>query len=232
MVLLLQANGDILNRIETIVSGMCWAEELGISLEVYWWFMVPSLHVPFTTFFRVDTLPSWVFIRSGYIENPTGIRSEEEFLEKGKPLVLKSKSRFYNHDSEKWLYYLRLIQPSAFLVPKITMTPCAGCLGIYIHGFADSPLSKVLSELWMNHRDQKYFLVSTDCRETKRFFELMFRDRVYFTNPSTFAQSEKYSVDKVVDFFCLSRCTSVMDLTGSLLPRLAAEYRGIPYVPV
>lgn len=228
MPLTLQVNGNIEQRIEALVSGLCWAEELETSLEVYWWFLLPSVNVPFFSLFHSECLPSWATVRPGYIEHSTSITCEEDFVQKGYPTSIKSHRRFYETNPEKWLTYLRLLRPSIPLHQRIVMTPTKESIGIYSHGLKESPISKILTQLWTQHRDCRYFLVSTDCNDTKKFLEMMFKDHVFFTNTHTHPYSERYTVDRLVDLFVLSQCDLILDCTGTSLPSLAGCLTGKP----
>ena len=228
MPLLLQVNGNIEQRIEALVSGLCWAEELGTSLEVYWWFLLPNLNVPFSSLFHPASLPSWAIVRPGYIEHPISIISEEDFVQKGYPTPIKSQRRFYEKNPEKWLIYLRKLRPSFPLQKRISMIPTQDTIGIYSHGLKESPVSKILTQIWTQHRDCRYFLVSTDCNDTKKFLEMMFKDHVFFTNPHTHPYSERHTIDRLIDLFVLSKCDILLDCTGTSLPSLAGLLAGKP----
>jgi hypothetical protein len=219
----LQINGDIEQRIEALVSGLCWAEELGTSLEIYWWFVTPHVNVPFSLLFHPESLPSWATVRPGFFENPIVIKSQEDFLEKGYPTRIKSQRRFYEKDSEKWLFYLQKLRPSFALQQRISMTPTNETIGIYIHGLKESPISNVLTQIWTQHRGCQNFLLSTDCSDTKKFMQMMFKDHVFFTNPQAHPYSERYTIDRLVDLFVLSKCDVILDCTGSSLPFLSSQ---------
>lgn len=230
MSLSLQLNGDLANRIEALVSGICWAEELGVRLEVWWWMFPKGIQCSFAACIDIRSVPSDVGIRDGHLLESTVIRSQTEFIEKGYPTVIQSKSRFYERDSKRWLHYLQMIQPSYQISSRIRITPFQSSVGIYIHSMNQPPLAKVLAEVWTKHRDKTHFLVSTDSEETKRFLDLMFRNRVSFTNPQIAPFSKQYYLDQTYDFFCFTRCELILDCTGAALPRVAAEKAEIPLV--
>lgn len=110
------------------------------------------------------------------------------------------------------------------------MIPSQGSIGIYVHGLKECPVPKLLAEIWLHHRDAKYFLVSTDCMDTKRFLEIMFRERVYFTNSQITPHSEKYVMDRLVDFFAFAHCKTILDPSNSLLSQVAAIYGNSQYI--
>lgn len=232
MSLTLQVNGDIEERIEALVSGMCWAEELGLSLEVYWWFLYPQIQCSFERCFSREAFPSWVSIRGGMLETAINVQNERDFIEKGKPLVIKSKRRFYKKNPEKWIWYLRLLRPSSELQHRMNLIPCRGSLGIYIHNHIQPPVAQVLSEIWTKHRTATGFLLSTDCGESKRFLQLMFHHNLYCTNPIAKPFGEKYYVDRALDFFAFAQSTAIVDASSSQLCKLVAAYAGIPYISV
>ena len=222
-------NGDIEERIEALLSGLCWAEELETSLEVYWWFLYPHIQCPFERCFSRETLPSWVVIRGGMLETATTIQDETDFVEKGKPMVIKSKRRFYQRNPEKWLSYLRMLRPSPELRHRMNLIPCRGTTGIYIHNHIEPPVARVLAEIWTKQRSSTGFLLSTDCHESKRFLQLMFHENLYATSPISKPFAEKYYVDRALDFFCMSECSVILDCSRSLLMVLAADYGGCVY---
>lgn len=230
MSLTLQVNGDIEERIEALVSGMCWAEELGFSLEVYWWFLYPQIQCSFERCFSREAFPSWVSIRGGMLETAINVQNERDFIEKGKPLVIKSKRRFYEKNSEKWLEYLRLFRPSHELQHRMNLIPCRGSLSIYIHNNIQPPVAQVLSEIWTKHRTATGFLLSTDCGESKRFLQLMFHNNLYCTNPIAKPFGEKYYLDRALDFFCMSQCSTILDCSQSLLMALSSQYGNISLI--
>jgi hypothetical protein len=227
MPLTLQVNGDIEERIQALVSGMCWAEELGTSLEVYWWFIYPHIQCSFEHCFSREKFPSWVIIRPGIIETAVLIQKQEDFVQKGYPSVIKSNRRFYEKNSQKWLWYLRLLRPSHEIQQRMNLIPYRDSTGIYIHNCREPPVANVLAEIWQNQRDAKQFLLTTDCLDSKRFLEMMFKDRLFFMNNVTKPLNEKYITDKVLSFFCFSKCAVLLDCSQSLLLKLAAEYGNI-----
>jgi hypothetical protein len=227
MPLTLQVNGDIEQRIEALVSGMCWAEELGTSLEVYWWFLYPYIQCPFERCFSREKFPSWVVIRGGMVESPVVVQSEQDFVEKGYPKVLQSKRRFYEKNSEKWLWYLRLLRPSYEIQKQMSLIPSRGSIGIYIQNCGEPPVARVLAHIWQHQRDVTSFLLSADCHDSVRFLKLMFKDRLYSLNIVSKAINEKYVVDRALTFFCMSESLCILDCSRSGLMRLAAEYGGI-----
>jgi len=223
MPLTLQVNGTIEERIEALVSGLCWADELETSLEIYWWLVIPNINVPFFSLFHSESFPSWVSVRPGFFENPTLIKSQEEFVQKGYPTSIKSQRRFYAKNPEKWLFYLQKLRPSYALSQRVSMIPTKETIGIYIHGLKESPVSNVLTQIWTHHRDCQNFLVSTDCNDTKKFMQMMFKDNIFFTSPQAHPYSERYTIDRLVDLFVLSKCDIILDCTGTSLPSLAGQ---------
>jgi hypothetical protein len=224
MPLTLQVNGDIEERIEALVSGLCWAEELETSLEIYWWFFYPHIQCSFERCFSREKFPSWVVIRGGMLESAVSVQTERDFISKGYPSVIKSKHRFYEKDSQKWLSYLRLLRPSYEIRQRMNLIPSKGCVGLFIHNMPEPPIARVLAEIWKNQRDATGFLLSTDCYETKRFLKLMFQDRIFNINPLTKPNNELYILDRILTFFCLCQSSVILDSSQSLLMKLATEF--------
>jgi hypothetical protein len=228
MPLTLQVNGDIEERIEALVSGLCWAEELGTSLEIYWWFFSPYFQCPFDSLFSREALPSWVLIREGMIESPVQIQSETQFIEKGYPSTIKSKSRFYQKNREKWFFYLRLLRPSPGIKQRMNLIPTKNSIGIFVQNLREPPVALILAEVWKHHRSPTYFVLSTDCNDTKRFLQLMFKEHLFVLLRTSNPVNQTYFYDRILDFFCFSQYSGILDCSKSGLMRLAAEYGGIP----
>jgi hypothetical protein len=229
MPLTLQVNGDIEERIEALVSGMCWAEELNTSLEVYWWFLFPHIQCPFERCFSREKLPSWVIVRGGMVESAVSIQTQADFIKKGYPTIIKSKSRFYEKDSEKWLSYLRLLSPSSGIKQRMNSIPTKNSIGIYVQNQREPPVALILAEVWKHHRGPTYFILSTDCNETKRFLQLMFKEQLFDMLRTSNPVNENYFYNRILDFFCFSQCSAILDCSRSGLMSLAAEYGGIPF---
>lgn len=223
--LFLQPIGSIEQKIESIVSGMCWANQMGYTLNIYWW-VFPS-HCQFDRCFRKSNLPSWVNVTAGCIEQAQVIKSPSEYIEKNYPSFIRSKNYFFDRTSELWYHSLRMLIPSPEIQQRLTMIPTKDAIGIYIHDQPDDKIGKVLSTIWSHYRDEKFFLLSTNSKEVKRFFELMLPNRLFTIEPNILVHTEKYIIDRLVDFFAFSRCKLILDASDSSLCTLAADYGGI-----
>lgn len=164
------------------------------------------------------------------LETAITVQSESDFLQKEKPLVMKSRRRFYEKNSETWLKYLRLLRPSYELQDRMNLIPCRGSIGIYIHRQKEPPVAKVLAEVWTHQRNAPGFLITTDCEESKRFLQLMFKEKLYCLYPMSKPFAEKYFLDRALDFFSMSQCARILDCSQSLLMVLAAEYGNVPLI--
>jgi hypothetical protein len=232
MVLLLQIYGSLGCRIQSLLSGICWAEELQTTLEVYWWTMPQISHCPFETLFQLKSLPSFVTVKAGYIENATNIVSEEEFEEQKYPFVIKSKSQFYKRDMKKWIDYLKQLRPASHLEQRIAMTPSVNTIGIFEYGQKESCMAQILSIIWKEFRDIHQYLLSTDSHETKRFCQIMFRDTLYISNILMNPHHEKHYWDQIVNLFSFSKCLVILDCNNSELMKLSACIGDIKYIQI
>lgn len=227
MPLFLQVNGTLEERLESLVSGLCWAEELGTTLEVYWWFFHPHIQCSFERLFSCEALPSWFTIHNGILESCVSIQSENQFIEKEFPSLIKSKCRFYEKNSEKWLFYLRLMRPSYEIKKSMNLILARGSTGIYIQNVREPPVARILAEVWRNHRSISTFLLSTDCYESKRFLQLMFKDKLFELTRISSPTHEKYYLENVLDFFCFSQCSTILNCSSCGLMNLASQYGNV-----
>ena len=230
MSLSLQVNGDIIQRIQAIVSGICWAEEFGIFLHLYWW-SIP-IETSLEQCFHIYSPTPRIIVHPGYIEKAISITSQDHFESKNFPLVIQSKHRFYEKNSEKWCSALRSLLPSPEIQRRLTIIPSKGAVALYIHGIPEQIVAKVLSLVWTDYRNSSIFLLSTDSSEIQKFFELMLPNRLFVLRPTSKFHPKIHTMDRLVDFFAFSQSTAIIDASSSQLCKLAGEYGGIPYISV
>lgn len=230
MPLVLQVSGDLPCRIIALLSGICWAETFQTSLEVYWWYLPNMAHCPFDRLFRLESLPSWVVIKHGYLENPIKIKSHEEFVEKGYPLVCKSDSYFWKEDSSRWVAHFRRLRPSSFLQSKINLIPCSNGIGIYDHANVDCPMAQILSTIWTQYRDPKQYLIFTDSQDTTTVCKIMFKENAFFLDGQAASHTEQYLFNQLIALYTFSQCHVILDSSRSLLMKLASQLGDIPLI--
>jgi hypothetical protein len=232
MPLVLQVYGDLPCRIVALLSGICWAEELQTSLEVYWWYLPNMAYCPFDRLFRLDSLPSWVTIYHGQVLEAEKIRSQNEFIEKKYPSVIKSKTIFYTKELQKWILHLQNLRPTFALQSRIEMVPSSSAVGIYDHLQKECRMSLVLSAIWTKYRNPKHYIISTDSEDTKRVCRVMFKQNSFFMNPQLASHTEKYALDQLVDLYTFSRCAAILDCSQSSLMQLASWIGNVPYISI
>lgn len=228
----LQVCGGIGNRLRALVSGICWAEDLGRRLIVMWW-QDNSCQCSFDKLFDPSGWPSWVEIRAGCLDGevPVCLQSDE-FVAAGYPLAFKSYGHFHSSDPQRWLRYLRALRPVASIQARVDSLPREGLLGIHIRrgdnykAAEDSPISAYLYEIWKHYQGAGHYVIATDCSEAQFVFLRLFQWRCIFPAHNIHRYSEQGIYEAVVDFFSLARCPVILGSAHSSFTDMAAAYGG------
>ncbi len=228
----LQVCGGFGNRLRALVSGICWAEDLNRTLHIYWWQFDRACMAPMEKLLDLSSIPSWVQIHPGFLEQPIECLQPSEFIEAGYPSYIKSYGQFHNSDPERWLRHLRALRPSRLIAQRVALIPRLDTLGIHIRrgdnlrATEESPLSAYIEEIWKHHRETKNFVVSTDCSEARHLFQLLFPERSMFPARVLFRYCEEGVYEGVVDFFSLAVCPTILGSAHSSFTDMAAAYGG------
>ena len=232
MELHLQVCGGFGNRLRALVSGICWAEDLSRTLHLYWWNYDRACMCPIEKLLDLSSIPNWVKIHAGYLEQPIECLQPSEFIDAGYPTHIKSYGQFHTSDPERWLRHLRALRPSRLIAQRVAMIPRIHSVGIHIRrgdnlrAAEESPLPAYIDELWRNHKETSNFIIATDCPEARYLFQILFPQKSIFPARVQFRYSEEGVYEGCVDFFSLAACPTILGSAHSSFTDMAAAYGG------
>lgn len=230
----IQVCGGIGNRLRALVSAVCWGEDLGRKVVIWWWSKDLACFSPHEAIFDFSGLPAWVEVRNGCLDGQVPeCLQPEEFIRAGYPSAFKSYGHFHTSDTPRWLRYLRAIRPVASIAERVNvLPPREELVGIHIRrgdncrAAEDSPLSAYLMEIYDNYRAVKHFVVATDCPQSQFVLMCVFQDHCIFPARTIHRYSEQGVYEAVVDFFSLARCPVILGSAHSSFTDMAAAYGG------
>lgn len=226
------------NRLRSLISGICLAEDLQIRLVVHWNSRNSACAIAFDKIFDTKTLPSFVEIIDGVLaqsDECLSVDDKDRLLsgwDKNSKLYWRSYGIFYRPDMKKWLQHLRSLKPTKQILMKVNerLPPFDSerLIGVHIRrgdnlkSIQMSPIDAFIRR--MGELDG-FFVIATDDEKTKKVLQMYFKD---LTFPSTILKrsTEEGMIDGVVDFFCLSRCPFILGSAYSSFSELASQYSG------
>lgn len=227
-----QVCGGFGNRVRAMISAICWAEDLGRKVTIWWWVHDRACPCPFEKLFERSSLPSFVKVEDGFLEDAVECLQPHEFIEAGYPTHVKSYGHFHSSDPERWLRHLRALVPAKAIRERAEKIPKEGVLGIHIRrgdnlrATEDSPLNAYLFEIWEKYRETRAYIVATDCPQARYILTSLFPDRCFFPARVQHRFSEEGIVEAAVDFFSLARCPVILGSMHSSFTDMAAAYGG------
>ena len=119
MSLTLEVVAGMANRIRSLISGICLAEDLDLNLHVIWSANDPACMIQFHELFNTGSLPRWVHVDMGPLEgrsvellSPEDVERYLALAPSERPLQIRSYGHFYQKDPVRWLKYLRALRPA------------------------------------------------------------------------------------------------------------------------
>lgn len=227
-----QVCGGFGNRLRAMISAICWGEDLGRKVVIWWWQHDLACMCGFDKLLDLSGLPPWVEVHAGYLDPsvPECLQADE-FVAAGYPSAMKSYGHFHSSDPQRWLGYLRMLRPIGPIAERIALLPPPDQLiGLHIRrgdnqrAAADSPLSAYVSEIWDHHRNARHFVIATDCPEAQYVLLCLLQDRCIFPARNINRYSEQGVYEAVVDFFSLARCRIILGSAHSSFTDMAAAY--------
>lgn len=234
----LEVKAGFANRLRSMISGICLAEDLQIPVVVYWNSHDRACSIAFEKVFDTKSLPPFVSIIDGVLNNSEEcllVEEKDRLLElwdKKTNLYWRSYGVFHRPDMNKWLQHLRSLQPTQEILMKVDkrLPPFDSerLIGVHIRrgdNLKSIELSPLDSFIRRMAELDGFFVVATDDEYTKKILQMYFRD---LTFPSVVLKrsTEEGMIDGVVDFFCLSRCPLILGSAYSSFSDLASQYSG------
>ena len=223
----LRVCAGLCNRLRALVSGICWAEDFGRPLVIYWFSGNIECPARFDVLFEKGSLPPWVTVID---ENGMGgtrcLQPAEFTYTKMDSINIYSYGQFHTSDKERWLNHLRRLQPISFLKERITTT--TNSIGVHIRR-GDNRRAREVSttELFleaMKMDGAASFVVATDCEDTRRLLEETFPGRCTFPARTLNRTQEIGIQEAVIDFFSIAQCHKLLGSANSSFTECAAMY--------
>jgi hypothetical protein len=249
--LFLEVCGGLGNRLRTLVSGICLAEDLSCRLVLSWPYDNKVCYCRFEDLFDIGSLPSFATVipcRLGSVspcQSPTEIESRVAIATGSGDASLRliSNEQFHVSDQERWVRHLRALRPTQDILARVSevLERAPGArTGILVrrHGHEkttqESPLSEFLEP--MRKEDPgTVFVVATDDDEAQACLENEFPGRCLF--PARFRErdyhrSREGMKEVLVNFICLARCSRILGAYWSSFGYVAADYGGSELVEI
>ena len=237
----LQVCAGFANRVRALVSGICLAEDLQMSLIVHWFPMSPECACRFQSVLDPESLPKTVKItpEDTYMAQEVLTRDDWDVYynkwDTKSDIYIKSYGIFYTN--ARWNDHLRNLRPSS-LVKQYGTRRCASvpwerAIGIHIRrgdnkkSIEGSPLSAFRQK--MRKDLNSFFVVCTDDASTKEALMVEFGDRCVFPATVLSRKTEEGMIHGVADFFALTKCTQIWGSVHSSFTEMAARYGNIPF---
>lgn len=234
----LQVLAGLSNRLRSLVSGICLAEDYGVQLVVHW-SLDHACGALFEQLFDPSTLPPFVKLTSLPLLKAYHILSDNDTemiktkWDRKQPLVVKSYAHFYTSDMVRWVKYLRAIQPRQDILEEVErrLPPFepSKFLGVHIRRtdhvkcIAASPVEAFLKKL---DATDSFLIVATDDFGVRNQLQERYSGRIFFASRVLERFSEVGMREALIDFLCLSRCPMILGSTHSSYSEMAGLYGG------
>jgi hypothetical protein len=238
------------NKLRAIVSGMCWAQDLGTTLHVVWRSEMRLLIGQFYTYFDVQSVPSWVSIEecvtlphSGWNTVQT-ICTHDEFANyvdqqmDRRPYRVKSYSRFHTTDNEHWWDLLRVLKPHPdFLVKRnqIFGPIAAPVVGVHIRrtdnkkSIQFSPSQLFWDAMEACSPDTVFYFATDDEAERAEAVRRFGADRILVGYKTILGRDTiEGGHQGMLDLYCLSTCSKILGSYWSSFSEMAAAWGNVP----
>lgn len=232
----LQVCAGFANRVRALVSGICFAEDHGLTLVIHWFPMSPECACRFGTVLDPETLPKTVKVVTDDLYMANEVLSQEDIVkvyatwDKISDLNWKSYGIFYRNAS--WETHLRNLKPSR-MVKELLERRCASvdwmsAIGVHIRrgdnkkSIEGSPLENFMTR--MRENPKAFYVVATDDHKVREKLTLDFGDRCVFPALVLARKTEEGMVHGVTDFFALAKCTEIWGSYWSSFSDIAAKY--------
>jgi hypothetical protein len=237
MSLTLEVVAGMANRIRSLISGICLAEDLDLNLHVIWSANDPACMIPFQELFNMASIPRWVRIDMGPLEGRSVELLSPEDLERylalapsERPLQIRSYGHFYQKDPARWLKHLRAVRP----VEPVPIAPFLDPIGVHIRR-GDHTKAKKFSTIdaFINTMkalpEETCFVVATDSlTEKTRLLEEFGATRLWFPATSLSRMTRLGMKSALADFIALSKCKKILGSFDSSFSQIASMYGNVP----
>jgi hypothetical protein len=230
------------NRLRSLVSGLCAAEELGRPLKIIWPYE-PSCGVSFAQLFDLAAtkLPSWVSVDAS-----VSVAAKQQMClttadwDKQKTnsgiIYIKSYGQFYTSNPSRFLYWLQSLQAYPIIIEGLDAIFASAknkVVGVHIRrgdhtkAIALSPTKDFIQVMRM-YPATTFFFVASDSDAERKTLERAFPGRILTAAKNLSRDNPVGMVDSLRDFIGLARCSEILGSDGSSFSEIAALYGGCP----
>ena len=222
-IIILEVEGGFANRLRSLISGICYAEDVQKKLHVIW---SPNIYCALSAeeCINIVSLPSFVsFTHRNIFPKSLFIQCKIQDDLNANPIFISSCYHFYKRDSNRWLGHLRTVQ---LCVQPTINEPTIG----FHYRATDNKtaLEKSPLELFIqtaaNTEGNLYF--SSDDETAKS----VFKDSATMTDCVLNRFSKDGMRAAIQDFVNLSRCIKIYGSYYSSFNEMAALYGGIELI--
>lgn len=232
----LQVCAGFANRVRALISGVCAAELLKLSLVIHWFPKSPECACRFSTVLDPESLPKAVKVVPEDLYQAREVLSQDDWKELMQTwdgtsdLHIKSYGIFFS--TSTWNTHLQALRPSPF-VKEMLQRRCGSvdwttAVGVHIRrtdnwkSIEGSPTESFLQA--MRSRPETIFVVATDDKELRETLLQEFGTRCIFPATTLSRRTEEGMISGVADFFALSKCSRIWGSYASSFSEIAARY--------
>jgi hypothetical protein len=232
----LQVCAGFANRVRSMISGLCFAEDHNLQLVIHWFPKSPECACRFSSVLDPESLPKTVKIVPEDLYMATEVLSREACddayarWDTKSDLTWKSHGIFYRND--RWETHLRALLPSRLVKEHVERrcqsVPWERAIGVHIRrgdntkSIEGSPLGSFRQK--MRAEKDAFFVVCTDDASTKEALMIEFGDRCVFPAVILSRKTDEGMIQGVADFFALAKCFQVWGSVASSFSEIAAIY--------
>jgi hypothetical protein len=240
MAIHLEVVAGLANRIRSLISGICFAEDLGVPLVVHWYPFNRACACRIDSLFDMRAFPAFVSFTHDAIEKTEMCLSDKDMIRCRKiftethKLSMKSYGRFHTTDPERWLRHLRVsIQPSTEvaieLEKRLSIINFSNVIGVHIRrGDNEKAIQQSPFQGFKRYLESTTgpFLLVTDDDAIKEMLLSLFSGRCLVAAKLLSRESEDGMKEAAIDFFALARCPTILGSACSSFSEIAALYGG------
>jgi hypothetical protein len=238
MTIHLEVVAGLANRIRALISGICFAEDLGVPLVVHWYPFNRACACRIESLFDMRSFPSFVSFSDESLNAARECLSAADLIKftdiytKKGSIEIKSYGRFHTTDPERWLRHLRAsIQPSTDvaieLEKRLSIINFSNVIGVHIRrgdnekAIQQSPFQGF--KMYLESTTGPFLLV-TDDDVIKNMLSSLFSERCLVAAKLLSRESEDGMKEAAIDFFALARCPTILGSACSSFSEIAALY--------
>ena len=226
------------NRIRSMVSAMCYAQDAGIKLHVLWRQEPGICMSPFYSIFGMT--PEWMVV-DDIVGHPVWpwkeVFTEDGFCEvkDARPLLIKSHQIFYKKGTDQWFETLRTLKIKWDIVEAAEdLMTAPNFVGVHIRR-TDHTKATRHSTSWSFWSamdkyapDTKFYLATDDLAEREEAVR-RYGDRIIYGPKKLLGRNSPDGCkDAMLDMICLSSCSEIIGSYASSFSEMAAALGNVP----